>query len=239
VIARITKTGPKELWRARDDFSAYTTWLDGKTLVLAALDFDKNVEVKWIVDGVVDAKRTIKHKAAIWALKEDEMPNLVQALRGADGSIWLERCVKEDPPDCAKSNWLRVDLATPKLSRTKPKQLMPFYEPARAPAVKPPAGYSGKIVKIKSTVEPKRKIPGSRTDRRARWCGRRSPRRSIPPSDSRRRRWQDPYDPAAVRSQGRPREPGQSGVGRRVRVPRARGCTLRRRDGSATGCGAT
>jgi hypothetical protein len=157
-IARITKTGPKELWRTPADWSAHAAWIDGKTLVLVALDEDKNIEVKWIVDGVVDAKRTIKHKAAIWALKDDEMPNVEGALRGADGGIWLQRCVKEDPPDCAKSSWLRVDLATPKLSRTKPGKLTSFGDSVKAPAIKPPAGYSGKIVKIKSTVEPKRKI---------------------------------------------------------------------------------
>lgn len=159
VITRLTKTGPKELVRLPHDSSHYTTWIDAKTLVDVNVDYDKNIEVKWIVDGVIDAKRTVKHKATVWALKTaEEDLRLIGAHVGADGSLWLERCVKVREPDCKKSGWLRVDTATPKPATSKPAKLTYFGKTPTAPTIKPPAGYGGKIVKVKSTVDPKRKV---------------------------------------------------------------------------------
>jgi hypothetical protein len=158
-VARITKTGVKELLRADENGNTQMMWLDAKTLVSVGVDFDHNIEVRWIVDGVVDAKRTIKHKAAVWGLKsEEDFLSILGASRGADGSLWIERCLQEDGPDCGKSSWTRVDTATPTTVKKRPKKLTAFSESVVAPKVEAPAGYSAKIVKIKSTVSPKSKV---------------------------------------------------------------------------------
>lgn len=159
VVARLSPTGVKELLRANEDASTYATWIDAKTLVHINVDFDKNVEVVWVVDGVIDAKRTIKHKAAVWGLKgEDDYLTLVAAYRGADGALWLERCIKQEGADCDKSVWMRVDQATTSGSKAKPKKLTVFGPAVLAPKIEAPAGYAAKLVKIKSKVNPKQKI---------------------------------------------------------------------------------
>jgi hypothetical protein len=159
VVARLSSTGVKELMRAPEDASAYRMWLDAKTLVHLNVDFDKNITVTWVVDGAIDAKRTIKHKAAVWGLKPDEeFITLVAAYRGADGALWLERCVKQETADCEKSVWLRVDTATATAAKKKPAKLTVFGEAVTAPKVEAPVGYAAKLVKIKSKVSPKQKL---------------------------------------------------------------------------------
>ncbi len=158
VVTRITKTGPKELLRTPHDY-AQRTWIDSKTLLVVDVDSDKNVKVQWIVDGVVDAKRTINHKAAVWALKNaDDNVSVIGTYRTADGGIWLQRCIKQETLECDKSTWLRIDGKDTKLSKSKPKKLTVFGDVVTASKVEPPAGYSGKLIKIKSTVSPKRKV---------------------------------------------------------------------------------
>jgi hypothetical protein len=158
VIARITKTGPKELLSVSRGTSSYTGWLDGKTLLHVNVGHDKTIEVTWIVDGVIDAKRTVKHPASVWGLKDDDSVDATGAQRTADGEIWIQRCLQQSGLDCEKSSWLRVDTATTKTAKARPAKAFTFDLPRRAPTVKAPAGYTGKIVKVKSKVNPKLEV---------------------------------------------------------------------------------
>ena len=158
VVARVTKTGLKELLHVPHD-SSYTMWLDPKTLVQVNVDYDKNVDVKWIVDGVIDAKRTVKHRAAIWGRKSDaELVSLEGVGRTPDGGIWLVRCLEQETAECQKRSWMRVDLAKPAAANKKPKRLVSVGEEVKAPTIEAPPGFSARLVKITSKVTPKRKL---------------------------------------------------------------------------------
>ena len=162
VVARLTKTGPKELLRTPFSYPAEEEWVSSTTLALVNVGDDKEVEVRRVVNGAIDPKLTVSHAAAAWKLRGKDAISTTTVHHNKDGAIWIEGCVKtvEDGPDsyCRKAAWLRVDVQPAKATYTKPK-LTPLLAVV-APTVKAPAGYAAKIAKVPRATEPKQKITG-------------------------------------------------------------------------------
>lgn len=156
VVARVTKTAVKELLRYEQVVTtADVYWLDAKTLaVLEVDDNNEKLEVRYIVDGVLDPKRTTTFETSAWELKKNEEPRSALLRRTADGAVWIERCLREvdtdNGPTCKLTAWLRADKGPAKATRKKPGKLVS--REATLPTVKAPAGYAAKIVKIKSEL---------------------------------------------------------------------------------------
>ena len=161
VVARITKTGPKQLLRTPFTYGDKEQWIDPTTLVLVSVADDKTVEVRRVVDGAIDPNLTVKLPLAAWKLRGKDEIKDTAAYLGADGGIWIWGCVKfdENALDCKKAAWLRADVTPPKATYTKPAKLAEF-SGALAPTVKAPAGHKAKLAKVPSPSEPRKKIGG-------------------------------------------------------------------------------